>query len=345
MKIIIDKEIPFLDGVFEPYAEVVFLPYQEIDHSRVMDADALVIRTRTVCDAFLLGGSKVKMIATASIGTHHIDFDYCTRHGIFVSSASGCNSGAVMNYVFSALYGTAARRSINLDGYVFGLIGAGNSGTRVEQMARYLGFRVLKCDPPRQQQEGPDAYCSLEYLLRESNVISLHLPLHKDSYHLANAEFFARMRPGAFFVNASGGDLVDENALIDAIPKLGPVIIDAWSNEPDINRKLLDMVDIATPHIASYTYQGKQINTSLVVRAIARFFGFEQLYDFFPVGTEKALESIKLDLRGKLQGEIASVLQYNYPIFTDDFMFRLSPDDFVKLREQYNYRREFYVDY
>jgi len=345
MKLIIDKEIPFVEGVFEPYADVEFLPYQEIVHDRVMNADALIIRTRTVCDADLLGGSRVKMIATASIGTHHIDFEYCARHGIFVSNASGCNSGAIMNYVFSALYGAAARRSINLDGSVVGIIGAGNSGTRVENMARYLGFRVLKCDPPRESAEGPDAFCSMEHLLKESNVVSLHLPLHRDSQHLADAEFFARMRPGSFFINVSSGDLVDENALLDAIPKLGPVIIDAWSNEPDINRSLLASIDIATPHIASYTFQGKQINTSLVVRSVARFFGFEHLYDFFPQGTEQALEAIKLDLRGKTQGEIASVLQYNYPIFTDDFMFRLNPDDFVRIREQYNYRREFYVDY
>lgn len=345
MKIVIDKVIPFLEGVFEPYADVLFLDTRQITRDVVADADALVIRTRTRCDASLLEGSSVKIIATASIGTHHIDFDYCSARGIFVCNASGSNSGAIMNYVFSALYGIAARRSINMDGFTIGLVGAGASGTRVAQMAHFLGFRVLKCDPPQEAQYGPDGYCSLDTLLSESNVVSLHLPLYRNTYHMADESFFSRMRPGAFFINASAGDLVDEEALVRAVPKLGPVIIDAWCNEPYINKELMDMTAIATPHIASYTHQGKQASASIVVRSVARFLGFEPLYDFYPKASAKELEAIKLDLRGKTQGQIASVLQYNYPIFTDDFMFRLAPDDFISLREHYNYRREFYVDY
>ena len=103
------------------------------------------------------------------------------------------------------------------------------------------------------------------------------------------------------------------------------------------------MVDIATPHIAGYSYQGKQNGTALAVRAIARFFGIEPLYDFFPKTEIIDLESIRLDLKGKSQGEVASVLQYNYPIFTDDFMLRMSPESFETLRSTYKYRREFRI--
>ncbi len=171
----------------------------------------------------------------------------------------------------------------------------------------------------------------------------MDVPLNETTRGMADDEFFERMKPGTIFINASRGEVVDEAALKRAIPKLGPVIIDTWNNEPDIDVDLLNMVDIATPHIAGYSYQGKQNGTALAVRAIARFFGIEPLYDFFPKTEIIDLELIRLDLKGKSQGEVASVLQYNYPIFTDDFMLRMAPENFEFLRSTYKYRREFYI--
>ena len=211
-------------------------------------------------------------------------------------------------------------------------------------MAGYLGFKVLKNDPPRMAAEGPEGFCPLDYLLQNSNVVTMHVPLDDTTRGMCDDSFFEKMRPGAIFINASRGEVVDDAALKRAIPKLGPVILDTWNNEPDIDRELMDMVDIATPHIAGYSYQGKQNGTAASVRSLARFFGFEKLYEFFPKTEIQDLEAVKLDLKGKLQGEITSVLQYNYPIFTDDFMFRMDPGSFEKLRTDYQYRREFYVD-
>mgnify|MGYP002517025275 CR=1 FL=1 len=156
MKIVADSNVPFLEGVFEPYAEVVYIEGRAINHDDVKDADALIIRTRTKCNADLLDGTSVKMIATATIGTDHIDLEYCRDHGIEVHNAEGCNAGGVMQYVFSALYGVAARKAIKLEGYNFGIVGVGNVGRKVEAMARYLGFNVLRCDPPRAEAEGED---------------------------------------------------------------------------------------------------------------------------------------------------------------------------------------------
>ena len=225
-----------------------------------------------------------------------------------------------------------------------GIVGVGNVGRRVDRMAGSLGFKVLKNDPPRMEAEGPDGFCSLDYLLENASVVTLHVPLDETTRGMADDVFFGKMRPGTIFINASRGEVVDDEALKRAIPKLGPVIIDTWNNEPCIDRELMGMVDIATPHIAGYSYQGKQNGTAQSVRALARFFGFEPLYEFFPKTEIIDLETIKLDLKGKSQGEIASTLQYNYPIFTDDFMFRMHPEDFEKLRSNYQYRREFYVD-
>lgn len=344
MKIVADMNIPFLEGVFEPFAEVVYKDGKDITHDDIIDADALIIRTRTRCDASLLEGTSVRMIATATIGIDHIDMDYCASKGIKVHNAEGCNAGGVMQYVFSALYGVAARKSIKIDGAVFGVIGVGNVGRRVAALAGYLGFKVLKCDPPRAAVEGPEEFCSLEYLLAESDIVSLHVPLDDTTRKMADENFFTRMKPGSIFINAARGEVMDENALKQALPKLGAVVIDTWNNEPDVDEELIELVDIATPHIAGYSYQGKQNGTASAVRSVAEFFSIKELYDYFPETDEMEHEPVVLDLKNKKQGEIAAVFQYNYPIFTDDFRFRMEPGNFEKMRSGYQYRREIIID-
>lgn len=344
LKIVADKAIPFLEGVFDPYADMTYLPGDKIGQEDVRDADVLMVRTRTKCNADLLEGSKVKFIATATIGTDHIDFPYCDSKGIVVRNAPGCNAGGVMEYVFSALYGLASRKSISLQGDTIGIIGVGHVGSLIERMGRALGFKILKCDPPRAEAEGSFGFCDLEYLLQNSQIVTLHVPLDETTRGMANSEFFSLMQPGAFFINAARGEVVCDDALKAAIPKLGPVIIDTWNHEPDIDLDLMDKVAIATPHIAGYSYQGKQNGTAAAVRAVAHYFGITELYEFFPKTDLPENEAVKLDLKDLNQGEIASVLQYNYPIFTDDFMLRLNPENFDKLRSEYNYRREVYID-
>lgn len=344
LKIVADKAIPFLEGVFDPYADMTYLPGDKIGPEDVRDADVLMVRTRTKCNADLLEGSKVKFIATATIGTDHIDFPYCDSKGIVVRNAPGCNAGGVMEYVFSALYGLASRRSISLQGDTIGIIGVGHVGSLIERMGRALGFKILKCDPPRAEAEGSFGFCDLEYLLQNSQIVTLHVPLDETTRGMANSEFFSLMQPGAFFINAARGEVVCDDALKAAIPKLGPVIIDTWNHEPDIDLDLMDKVAIATPHIAGYSYQGKQNGTAAAVRAVAHYFGITELYEFFPKTDLPENEAVKLDLKDLNQGEIASVLQYNYPIFTDDFMLRLNPENFDTLRSEYNYRREVYID-
>ena len=344
MKVVCDKDVPFLKGVLEPYGEVVYKKGTEITSDDVRDADALILRTRTRCNAELLEGSSVKLIATATIGTDHVDFDYCNNHGIMVQNAAGCNAGGVMQYVFSALYGVAARKGIKIDGGTLGIVGVGNVGKKVEKMAEYLGFFVLRCDPPRAEAEGPDGFCSLEHLLTESDIVTLHVPLDEYTRGMANADFFTLMKPGAIFINAARGEVVNEEALLEAAPKMGAIVIDTWNHEPSVNEELIDVVDIATPHIAGYSYQGKVNGTSMAVQAIAKHFGIRELGEFKPEDDIPEHQPLHLDLKGKNHGEIAAVLQYNYPIFTDDFRFRMEPHNFEKMRSNYQYRREIYVE-
>ena len=249
MKIVIDSAIPFIHGVFEPYAEVKYIFGPDIRHDDLVDADAFITRTRTRCDRALLAGTAVKMIASATIGMDHVDQDYCREAGIFVQNAAGCNAGGVMNYVFSALYGVAARKGLKLEGQTLGIIGVGHVGTRVETMAVTLGFSVLKCDPPRAEAEGPSCFCDLDELLAKSDVVTMHVPLNDSTRAMADASFFAKMREGAIFINASRGEVMVDEALKAARPKLSAIIIDTWNNEPHPDPELIAMVEIGRAHV------------------------------------------------------------------------------------------------
>lgn len=345
INIVADRTIPYLPGVLDPYVNMIYVDSSEIVRERVKDAHALITRMRTVCDANLLAGSNVNMIATTSVGTDHIDFDFCNRNGIEVYNAHGATANGVTQYVFSALYGVASRKAIKLDNATIGIIGAGNVGRTVAKVARYLGFNVLIYDPVRVPEDFADCMASMDELLRESNVVTIHTAIRDGYLNMADKSFFDKMKPGAFFINACRGEFVDEDALIAAVPKLGGVILDSWKHEPKVNVALLDKVDIGTPHISGYTLNSKLKSTASVVRRVAEHFDIEELKGFMPTPEEvnQTAEPVVLDLEGKTQGEITSIFQYNYPIFTDDFLFRIAPEDFDKMRAAYQPRREIYI--
>lgn len=343
MKVVIDSEIPFTHGLFEPYGEVLYKPGRAICREDILDADAMIISLRTKCNSKLLRGTGVKIISTANIGTDHIDTKYCSEHGIFVQNAAGCNAGGVMNYVISALYASASRKGLHLEGATFGIIGAGSSGSALETAATTLGFKVLVCDPPRAEREGGIGFCSLDDLLANSDIVTLLVPLNETTENMADTAFFEKMKMGSVFINVSRGEVVDEEALIAASPKLGAIVIDTWRNEPDINIRLLNVADIATPHVAGYSLQGKTYASAYSVRAVARFFGIEELKEYLPP-IDESQKAVRIESRGLSQGELASIIQYSYPIFTDDFMFRMMPGSFTQLRNDYSYRREFYIE-
>ena len=230
MKIIIDTEVPFIKGVFEPYAEVEYLFGSEINPETIKDADALIVKGHTRCDAALLEGSAVKIIATTLVSIDHIDIDYCNKKGIYVQNAKGTIGGAVSNYVFSAIYGCAAKKSINLTNATMGIIGYGSVGMRIEAVARALGFKVLIEDPPKANVQSPSQFCDLDHLLANSDVVTLHVPLNERTKGMADSDFFSKMKYGAMFINTANGALVVDDDLINAVPKLGAVIIDCWNN-------------------------------------------------------------------------------------------------------------------
>ena len=289
MKVIVDDKIPFIrEAIGQIAEEVRYLPGKDFTPEAVRDADALVIRTRTRCDRQLLEGSRVRFIATATIGFDHIDTGYCRQAGIAWANAPGCNAPSVAQYLQSSLLLLAQRHGLELPRLTMGIVGAGNVGSRVAEVARELGMRVLLNDLPRQEREGGAGFCPLQTLARECDILSFHVPLHREgpykTFHLADRDFFRSLQRRPFLINTSRGEVVETGALLEALDegRVADAVIDVWEHEPDISRELLRKVFIGTPHIAGYSADGKANATRMALDALCRFFRIRAGYTILP---------------------------------------------------------------
>lgn len=349
MKIVIDNKIPFIRGVFEPFADVVYLPGRETTAEVVKDADALITRTRTICNESLLKGSSVKVIATATIGYDHIDTAWCESNGISWTNAPGCNSWSVKQYMASILVTLAARYGLELDKMTLGVIGVGNVGSKVAEVASLIGMKVLLNDPPRARREGGDAFVGLDELLAQADIITVHVPLEKEgpdaTWHLFNDARIATLRPDQILINSSRGPVVDNQALKAALRggRLKAAVLDVWEGEPAIDTELMSLLAIATPHIAGYSADGKANGTSMSVRAVARILGIEPLKDWTASGVPAPVQplSFEIDCTGKITQQIlAEAILYTYRVEEDSRLLKADPSLFEKLRGDYRIRRE-----
>ena len=190
--VVVDEAIPFLNGVLDPWCDVRALPGAAVAAADLRDADALVVRTRTRCDAALLGGSSVRLVVTATIGFDHIDCAWCAAHGIEVATAAGCNARGVLQWVAGVLALDARRRGWRPAEKCLGIVGVGHVGELVRQYAEAWGFRTVCCDPPREAREH-SGFCSLEAVAEAADVLTLHTPLDATTRHLVDARLVARM--------------------------------------------------------------------------------------------------------------------------------------------------------
>ena len=348
MKIVVDKKIPFINGVLEKYADVVYLEGREISRGDLLDADALIIRTRTKCTKDLLEGTSVRFIASATIGYDHIDTAFCDAQKIFWTNAAGCNSSSVQQYIAGALVHLAEQPNLTLAEKTIGVVGVGNVGRKVAKLCQAIGMKVLLNDPPRERKEGSDGFVSLDTIVEESDIITLHVPLNRDgidkTFHMGNESFFSRLKKGQILINSSRGEVVDTGALKLSFRegKLAACILDVWEHEPDIDRELLELVDIGTPHIAGYSADGKANGTSMSVQALSRFFGLD-LNDWVPATVPPpAQPTVELDCKSlSPQAIFAQLVRHTYDIPADDRRLRESPGTFEKQRGEYPLRREF----
>lgn len=345
MKIVADDKIPFLKGVFEPFAQVVYLPGKKITPADVADADALIVRTRTRCTAELLAGSKVRSVATATIGFDHINAGELARCNIRWSNAPGCNADSVKNYISSAL----TVSGMGVPGKTIGIVGVGHVGSRVATAAAALGMNVLLNDPPRADKEGETGFTGLDELLALSDVVTLHVPLERGgkypTLNMADEKFFAKMRQGAWFFNSCRGEAVDEKAFLAAKKsgKLGGALMDVWPGEPNLSAELIGAVELGTPHIAGYSADGKANGTAAAVQFTARQLGIEELLNWRPDSLPEPVYAPVIDLKGVNDPAEAlkRAILHAYDIRRDVDALRKNPASFEELRGSYWVRREF----
>lgn len=339
MKIVADSHIPYLKGVFEPFFDVDYLPGHLINRQVVKDADMLIIRTRTNCNRNLLHGSRVKLIASATIGYDHIDTQYCESNGIKWLTAPGCNAAAVQQWVGAALVKWISSTNQNPSDLTLGVVGVGNVGSKVVELGEAIGMNVVCCDPPRAEIENLSSFIGYHELLNTSDVITFHVPLTKTgqypSYHMLNSQKLSFCKPTVYLINSSRGGVIDEAALFQFLMQnpSANFACDVWEHEPYLNIDLVNRSFIATPHIAGYSLEGKVMATKMVIESVSQHFGLG-LEPWWPNPNPLAHKQV-INLGNNLTDAIAK----SYQIEKEDIRnISMSFEDF---RNSYNFRRDF----
>lgn len=330
MKIVIDSAIPFIKGVLEPFAEVVYVAGDSFTPQIVADADGLIVRTRTRCCRELLEGSKVEFIATATIGFDHIDMEYCKSQGIKVTTAAGCNARGVLQWVAAVLVALSKREGFEPHERTLGIVGVGNVGKLVKHYAESWGFKVLCCDPPRQEREELD-FLQLEQLLPQVDILTLHTPLDSTTRGMIDSKMLSLLHDDAVVINASRGEVVCSSALLE---RNITCALDVWENEPNIDTQLLERAFVTTPHIAGYSLQGKANATAMSVGALAEHFQLP-LKDWYPPQCSPTIP-MEIDWQ-KLCQTIDS-----YCNLENESAPLKNGGNFESLRNSYHYREEYF---
>jgi erythronate-4-phosphate dehydrogenase len=348
MKIVADIRIPFLREGVETVGELTLVEAGEIEPPAVDDADVLFVRTRTRCDENLLKNSKVKFIGSATIGFDHIDTQWCESRGIQWTNAPGCNSDSVVQYIASAFAWLHHHSGFDPDGLTIGIVGVGQVGSRVASLARMLGMEVLLCDPPREEAGDDEKFVSLAEIAEKADVVTLHTPLTTQgghpTHHLINASWFDTASKAQLFINTSRGEVVDTIALRNWLSNNPSVmsVIDVWENEPEPDLQLMQLVTIATPHVAGYSLDGKANGTAQVVNAMKSHFKKGSSSRWYPTQLPQPEQPLLyIDCDDLTDNEVCfRAFLHSYDISRDDFHLRHDPSSFENYRSEYPLRRE-----
>ncbi|MGA5589662.1 4-phosphoerythronate dehydrogenase PdxB [Pseudomonas siliginis] len=353
MLIVADENIPLLDAFFAGFGDIRRVPGRSIDRATVEQADVLLVRSVTNVNRALLEGSKVRFVGTCTIGTDHLDLDYFNEAGICWSSAPGCNARGVVDYVLGSLMTLAETEGVDLTQRTYGVVGAGEVGGRLIKVLKGLGWNVKVCDPPRQAAEGGE-YVSLEQIIEQCDVISLHTPLTRSgndaTWHLFDQQRLQQLKQGAWLINAARGPVVDNVALREVLLEREDLqaVLDVWEKEPEVDPALAELCVLATPHIAGYSLDGKQRGTAQIYQAYCAFSGQPaaiQLSDLLPATW---LSEVSLHGDSDPAWALAMLCRGVYDPRRDDADFRRSlvgnvaeqRTAFDVLRKQYPVRRE-----
>ncbi|MDH2241399.1 4-phosphoerythronate dehydrogenase PdxB [Pseudomonas sp. GD03909] len=353
MHILADENIPLVDEFFAGLGEIRRMPGRSINRAALENVDLLLVRSVTRVDRELLDGTAVKFVGTCTIGTDHLDLDYLEQAGIDWASAPGCNARGVVDYVLGSLLALAELRGDTLAQRSYGVVGAGEVGGRLVEVMRGLGWDVRVCDPPRQAREA-GGFVSLDEVLAECDVVSLHTPLNMGgdwpTFHLFDQERLSNLRPGAWLINASRGAVVDNVALRDVLLQRPDIdaVLDVWEGEPQVDVELAGLCRIATPHIAGYSLDGKLRGTAQIYAAFCAVRSLEPAVELAQLMPGAALTELTFASCTEPADMLATLCRAVYDPRRDDADFRRSlvGDEarrragFDLLRKRYPARRE-----
>jgi erythronate-4-phosphate dehydrogenase len=292
MKIVADENIPYARQAFKSLGEVTTLPGRNLKPQDIQDCECLLVRSITQVNKALLKNSSVRFVASATIGTDHIDLDYLQQNDIGFANAPGCNAESAAEYMINVLFHLAQKKNFDPFGLTAGIIGHGNVGSRVKNKLDALGIKTLVNDPPL-QHSGDDSqnFVSLQTILHECNFITCHVPLTRDgehpTWHLFNGALLNKLGRNTLLFNAARGAVIDNNALSALLKSRDDltVFLDTWEGEPRIDQTLLKQVDFASPHIAGYSVEGRLRGTQMILHAACDYFDIHaswKMQDYLP---------------------------------------------------------------
>ncbi len=343
----IEGSIPYLRDIegLEQIEQVDYIENANLTAEKLKDTDAMIVRSITKCNETLLSGTKVKFIATATAGFDHIDEEYCAAHQIEWQSAKGCNAIAVAQYVFSSLSYLALKDKWNFKDKTIAIIGVGAVGQEVEKIAEALEMNILRYDPPRADEEGREAFVTLEQIQEEADIITLHVPLTKEgkypTYQMIDWDFLEACERQPVLINACRGDVTPSDDLFMAKNQgiISRLVIDCWENEPQIDDLLLGVTDLASPHIAGFSAEGKFRGGRMCLEAICKRWGIE-IKDLMKPSVLPKPKVEVIESYGSDDEFIARCFLHTLDPLVTDKALREKPNDFEKLRKSYVYPRE-----
>jgi len=303
----------------------------------------------------LLKNSNLKFVGSATAGIDHVDVEYLESKGMGFSSAPGSNSNSVAEYVIAALLLLDRKGKISLPEMSLGVVGIGNVGSKVVKKAQGLGIKVLQNDPPLFRKTKDNVFRELDELM-DCDVITLHIPLSYSgvdkTLNLFDEKRIHKMKQGSVLINTARGKVVEESALKSALGQgdLSGAILDVWAEEPDIDKELLEMVDIGTSHIAGYSYDGKVKGTRMVFDAVCEFFSIDKEWKVELPSPEVPYIEKTVNENDNFAEILSEVVFEVYDIKKDDRKLReiLNLEGLEKkkffdgLRANYHVRREFF---
>lgn len=359
MRIIADGNIAHLNDFFNEASlgqdvDVIAMAGREINAAVIEEyqPDVLLVRSVTPVNAALLADNKsLKFVGSATIGVDHVDIEYLARRGIVFANASGCSKHSVAQYVIAAI--ADLRSDYIFKSITLGIIGVGNIGSTLAQYAVSLGWRVLGYDPLKPPSAVNNS--KLETVLRESDVLSFHVPLthpHNSSYpthhnYLMTPERWQVLSDTAIVINTSRGEVLGRD---DIVANPNVTVLDVFEHEPTIDRELLQAASIVTPHIAGYTLEGKLRGTQMVYDALCKFLNVPRSVDFhqFLPPVVPLFSALRNPLNDHDRHQLLNKMPEMYDIRTDDKRLRavanadgnIDGADFDALRKNYPLRRE-----